>query len=49
MLHPSNIKQYIPVLKSCSEKEAEKLLNEIANFFYDLGIEDEKERPWPDK
>jgi len=42
-MHPSNVKEYIPVLKKCSVKEAEKLLNEIATFFYRLGINDEKD------
>lgn len=41
MFSPCNVKCYIPELKKCSEEDAEKMLNEIATFFYRLGINDE--------
>lgn len=40
MAHPSNVRDYIILIKAVDEQEAERLLQEIADFFYNLGLED---------
>ena len=44
MLHPSNVRDYIAIIRLSDDDRAEELLNEIAIFFYRLGLED-GERP----